>query len=503
MELRKVEQELEKLSSEWKALRRKRPRFKGDAGPATTAVAHDMVGGGSSDGLVVEALSTQMPSWKELTSKVKDDEIFPPEEEEEEDSIIMENDGANANNSKSGTNTSTNNNESNNGADNTVGYSEFGMCLAPSDNAGEGSESNKKNEGATTTSAGNGGSSVWERYAAKSSTIAPKSKNTQPEKVKKEASLQSTVVDEDEEEQIKVEDVSAKDILAGLKSLHERFIALDPKIEKFLMKLNDRDPVTKKARYGEKTMFRVKNVVRIYKALEQGVAIIFHDTDAGGPSLVSSLQSQIQQHDEQLNAHVQAHQTQQQLESERLAKEKLAAEEHANQQRLLEEQTKKNEERELARRAEEARLRRVEEEQRVLDAERRADQELLALVPTLGAEGVREQIGRMREGLKDDRAALDVALGSLYTLFEQIVRKPEEINFRRVRRDHPKFMEDIGRHVGGREVLIAAGFKLEKLDGVPSFFSKEPHIESDMDGWSDWFDSLKKTLEVVEEEMLK
>jgi hypothetical protein len=161
------------------------------------------------------------------------------------------------------------------------------------------------------------------------------------------------------------------------------------------------------------------------------------------------------------------------------------------------------EERELARRAEEARMRRLEEEQAAVDAERRADRELLAMVPTLGADGVREQIDRMREALKNDRAVLDVALGSLYTLFEQIVRKPEEVNFRRVRRNHPKFMEDIGRHVGGREVLIAAGFRLEKLDGVPCFFSAEPHIETDMDGWSEWFDTLKKTLAVIEEEMIK
>jgi hypothetical protein len=184
-------------------------------------------------------------------------------------------------------------------------------------------------------------------------------------------------------------------------------------------------------------------------------------------------------------------------------KERILAEERTHQQRLLEEQRKRDEERELARRAEEARMRRLEEERAVVDAEFRADQELMALVPILGADGVRGQIGRMREALKDDGASLDVALGSLYTLFEQIVRKPEEVNFRRVRRNHPKFMADIGRHVGGREVLIAAGFKLEKLDGVPSFFSAEPHIESDMDGWSEWFDTLKKTLAVIEEEMLK
>ena len=253
-------------------------------------------------------------------------------------------------------------------------------------------------------------------------------------------------------------------------------------------------------------MPRVKDVIRNYKALEFGMDIVFTDiidTATTATCLVSSLRIQIQKHMEQINAKIQTQQSMEQLEAERLAKEKELAEEHITQQRLLEEQKKREEEQELARRAEEARLRRIEEEQRVLDAERRADEELLALVPTLGIDGVREQIDRMRQALVDDRAALDVALGSLFTLFEQIVRKPEEINFRRVRRDHQKFVADIGQHVGGREVLIAAGFKLEKLDGVPCFFSKEPHIESDMDGWSDWFDTLKKTLAVLEEEMMK
>ncbi len=45
----------------------------------------------------------------------------------------------------------------------------------------------------------------------------------------------------------------------------------------------------------------------------------------------------------------------------------------------------------------------------------------MAMVPTLGADGVHEQINRMREALKNNRAVLDVALGSLYTLFEQII----------------------------------------------------------------------------------
>lgn len=193
----------------------------------------------------------------------------------------------------------------------------------------------------------------------------------------------------------------------------------------------------------------------------------------------------------------------QQLESERIAREQQEAKEREEAREREEKMRVLEEEAALARAAEEAKRRRLAEEQRLLDEERAADQELLDQVPVLGEQGVRDQIVRMRAALEDDRPALDMALGSLYTLFEQIVSKPEEVRFRRVRRDHPQFVADVGRHIGGREVLIAAGFKLEKLDGKPCFFSKEPHIESDMDGWSDWYDSLKKTLAVLEEEMIK
>ena len=241
----------------------------------------------------------------------------------------------------------------------------------------------------------------------------------------------------------------------------------------------------------------------MYKALEIGVSVAFDDKENGEANIIQRINDQIKQHDAQIQAKNHAIQTTQQLEAERTEQERLIAEQLAQEQRIQEELAKHKEAEELAKRAHEARLRRIEEEQRALDAEAQADRELMALVPVKGVDGVRMQIDRMRAGLKDDKRALDVALGSLYTLFDQIVRKPEEVNFRRIRRDHPKFMEDIGRHVGGREVLIAAGFRLEKLDGVPCFFSKEPHIESDMDGWSEWFDGLKKSLEVIEEEMIK
>jgi len=81
MEIHKVEQELEMLSLEWKALCQKRPQFNDEA-------AVDSLSGGR------EALSTRIPSWKALGSKVKDDETFPLEEEEVEEDMDVKADGA-------------------------------------------------------------------------------------------------------------------------------------------------------------------------------------------------------------------------------------------------------------------------------------------------------------------------------------------------------------------------------------------------------------------------
>ena len=172
-----------------------------------------------------------------------------------------------------------------------------------------------------------------------------------------------------------------------------------------MQNVNQRDPVTGKPRYGEKTINRVKNVIRTYKALELGVSIAFQDTNSSKGEyssnitdtacIVSILRSQVQQHNEQIRAQTQAFQSNQQLESDRLSKERLLAEERAKEQRLLDEQLKREQEKELAQRAQEARRRRVEEEQRALEAECESDRELMALVPIKGAEGVRMQIGRM------------------------------------------------------------------------------------------------------------
>ena len=441
MELRRVEDELKSHCESWRELRRRTRRLACGGDPATNAA---------------------LPTLKELFSKLNDEEIFPPEpEEEEEDPEVVEDDAQMKDDEKKDKESSTDsdNNNTEKSSENIVVASKASLSTSESIALSE---------------------SIYAGY------IGP----------------------EEEKGKETDHDMTPQQILEVLDKIKASLTLLAPKINKFLKKLTEKDPITRRPRYGEKTMIRVKQAIRAYKALECGLSGVFLDQTSDSertdqPSLVSNLRKQIQTQEEQLNEQRRAIQTQEQIELERIANEKILAEKREMEQRLLEEQRKREEELELSRRAEEARRIRIEEEQRVLAAEREADAALLSSVPTKGPEGVREQVEKMREALKDDRPALDVALGSLYTLFDQITRRPEEVSFRRVRRDHPKFNEDIGRHVGGKEVLIAAGFRLETLDGVKCFFSKEPNLEIDMNGWSDWFDRLKKTLEVIEEEMIK
>jgi len=170
------------------------------------------------------------------------------------------------------------------------------------------------------------------------------------------------------------------------------------------------------------------------------------------------------------------------------------------EERLLEAKVQKEREnKEIAQRAEELRRLRAEEMQRTIDSERDFVNSIVK-----GEQGIKIQLEKLRTTCSKDSnpSAYKTAINSLQSLFSQILSHPEEMKYRKIRRDHPKFMLDIGRHEGGVELLIASGFRFEVLDDVPCLFSKEPDIEHDMERWSLWFDLLKRTLELIEEQML-
>lgn len=294
--------------------------------------------------------------------------------------------------------------------------------------------------------------------------------------------------------------VSSEEALEALEQAKSRLGVLEDKCSRFRKRLNETDPVTNAPRYGSKTAARVLALLDVYDALALGVSAAFGSTDHD--SITDTLRQAVKrEEDRRKQAKVDAHD----------AAMKEAADAKAVAQRNEEEERRKamdaerervRREAELHQQALEARQRREKEEARARAAEREADRAYQDSIPK-GADGVRAQLTALREGCSHEAGAFDVAIGALHTLFSQITARPEEIKFRRIRRDHPKFLQDIGRHPGGKEVFIAAGFKLETLDGVKSFFSKEPDLESDMDGWSEWFDGLKTTLQIIEEEMIK
>eukprot|EP00563_Minutocellus_polymorphus_P014980 CAMPEP_0181057558 /NCGR_PEP_ID=MMETSP1070-20121207/20315_1 /TAXON_ID=265543 /ORGANISM="Minutocellus polymorphus, Strain NH13" /LENGTH=400 /DNA_ID=CAMNT_0023136981 /DNA_START=160 /DNA_END=1359 /DNA_ORIENTATION=- len=285
--------------------------------------------------------------------------------------------------------------------------------------------------------------------------------------------------------------ISAKEALGYLGEIKSRLDALDVKCQKFRKRLGETDPVTGAPRYGAKTATRVVALLHLYDALTIGISAAY-GTDDATAAVHSLLQCVENEEGQREQAEADAHgAAMKEAENAKLAAQKR--EEEERQKAMEMERERIRQEAELHQQALEARQRREEEEARARAEEREADRAFQDSIQK-GPDGVRAQLTALREGCSNEPGAFDVAIGALHTLFSQIAARPEEIKFRRIRRDHPKFLQDIGRHSGGKEVFVAAGFKLETLDGVKSFFSKEPDLESDMDGWSEWFDGLKRTL---------
>ena len=310
---------------------------------------------------------------------------------------------------------------------------------------------------------------------------------------------------------------SAEQVLSLLQSMQHQIVNLSSVMDKFRQRRHMKDPVTLAPRYGQQTLRRVSNLLIKYDAIQKGLEVAFYGDDFQNTntsienntneSLVQQLQREIQSQQKQKEEMERKKQAE--IQAALLTQQQAQQEEELQRQKeQMEETARIQQEREdLARRAEQVRRERLEHERnaiemeaRQLQMEREADAMFIASVPK-GLDGVKEQLSVLRQNC--DKAELDTALGALYTLFSQIHSKPEETKFRRIRRDHPDFVNDIGRHLGGKEVLIAAGFTFTEIDGVKCFFSKEPDLESDMDGWSEWFNLVKNTMNAIEEEMMK
>lgn len=121
------------------------------------------------------------------------------------------------------------------------------------------------------------------------------------------------------------------------------------------------------------------------------------------------------------------------------------------------------------------------------------------------------------------------ARAKLLEIYTEVHKRPENELARKVKLENAKFHEEIGQHEGGKEALVAAGWSLQKvrekckersarrtanpgatmsysalatlveqLDGEKFLVLVEPNLETDLDGWSTWFNRIKEVREILE-----
>jgi PUB domain len=295
-----------------------------------------------------------------------------------------------------------------------------------------------------------------------------------------------------------------------LQSMKDQLNNIRPVLEKFQKRIKEKDPITDQPRYGVQTAGRVQLLLDRYTELVLKIVqeTFGNDDDENYDDDINS-QNKTRSNTVLATIRDMAAQEiaeQQQLRQDELNRQRTAiAQRLAEEQQLIDEQRRQEQELVLAREEAERQARMIREAN--LQAQRdivRRDQEWVASIPNRKTiQGVKEQLMILYEATANDKIVQSTALKALQTIFSQIVSHPEEDNFRRIRRDHPKFVNDIGRHVGGKELLIASGFDIGTIDDVPSYICHEPNIENDMDGWSTWFDLLKNTLQAIEEQIMK
>ena len=231
MDLRRIEGELEELSTTWETLRFKRSRFDEVIVDGTNVNAID-------DESLPLSLSHHMPSWQELLSQAQVMVVNASDADGNDDSDETSIDAAKESIDEiKAVQTTTVTpaaaaaiaSKSEEGNDSAINY-EFGMCLVGGAAAAADQIENNDKVGK--------GMSVWDRYASKSldvaSTITSYQENTMTERTR------VGIGDSGEKETIgklvEVEDACPEEILSSLALIHERFLALSPKIEKLRKK---------------------------------------------------------------------------------------------------------------------------------------------------------------------------------------------------------------------------------------------------------------------------
>ncbi len=271
-----------------------------------------------------------------------------------------------------------------------------------------------------------------------------------------------------------------------LLSLKGSYEELCGKMPRYRERLTEFDPVTKNPRYGAGMTAKVKTMLGNFDAMTEIMEGPF-------PEILSGVQSV----EEEISLAASAEAALNAESSHRIAAAAALELEEAKRQEAERIAAKRREEEaqrlELSAAAEAARRRKAEQAAAELEAAERAAAEERAWVASIpvNIDSVRKQLRRLPPNSRS----------IFHILFQQIQKHPENETFRKMKLENEKFKADFADHEGGKEVFIAAGFKLQHVDDTTLLVLREPNLESDFDGWSTWFDYIKLCATVAEQEL--
>ncbi|CAK4119683.1 unnamed protein product [Aphanomyces euteiches] len=231
---------------------------------------------------------------------------------------------------------------------------------------------------------------------------------------------------------------------------------LEVRIQKFVEKLNWKDPITNEPRYGPSMQTKIRELHERIQALASTIASTAHEVE---PKATNALQNQ-QARIEEARALEAQRLEQARLEAARAEQQALEAKRVAEIEQKEAERIAQQEREALARAAQAVREERAraQAEKEKKEAEAKAALEQLNQSIPIGLEGLQTALGMLATSITDAKQ-LRQAQTTLYLLLKNICAAPENPNFRQIKASNEHFHKDLGQHVGGVQCLLAIGFR--------------------------------------------
>uniref|UniRef100_K3WMN8 PUB domain-containing protein n=1 Tax=Globisporangium ultimum (strain ATCC 200006 / CBS 805.95 / DAOM BR144) TaxID=431595 RepID=K3WMN8_GLOUD len=272
-------------------------------------------------------------------------------------------------------------------------------------------------------------------------------------------------------------------------------------MDKFRVRLDMIDPVTKEPRFGPKMKAKVVLLLQRFEdvraAVETtGIVAQVEDQVARAAADQEEARGWELRHQQEAQEAEAARVRALEAEQVRAAQEeqaRLAAEQAKKQQRTAELAVLAQQKREERERARVEQAKKLEEEKIRLE-------QLNTAIP-LGKEGLEKALAMLRESTGSE-AQYHLSLEKLTAVVQNICASPESVAFRHIPKDNANFHADLGQFHGGHQSLLALGFReIEQEEGKTVFTLEEPDLASDLDAWSDWFDNLKAMAEWLQAQL--